>query len=157
MRERLVGLKLKLQRDLIIITKETGELQNRMASSTPVITPEKVVGVGKTLREKLYDGTSGASTGLRTAADGRSPSYRRGNSRQRVKICSGEMRRGWRRRNSAQSSFFCSRVARPKRFEPRTPRFVVCSYSFATVSRYTAYYYDKFRNYQFYYLFRTIA
>ena len=29
MRERLVGLKLKLQRDLIIITKETGEPSDR--------------------------------------------------------------------------------------------------------------------------------
>ena len=42
MRERLVGL--KLQRDQI--AKEIGELQNRMASSTPTITPEKVARVG---------------------------------------------------------------------------------------------------------------
>src|SRR6516162_6257244 len=33
-----------------------GELQNRMASSTPVITSEKVDRVGKLLRDKLYEG-----------------------------------------------------------------------------------------------------
>jgi hypothetical protein len=33
-----------------------GDLQNRMASSTPVIAPEKVIRVGKRLREKLYEG-----------------------------------------------------------------------------------------------------
>jgi site-specific DNA recombinase len=54
MRERLVGL--KLQRDQI--AKEIGELQNRMASATPAITPEKVVSVGKLLRDKLYEGSS---------------------------------------------------------------------------------------------------
>ena len=52
MRERLVAL--KLQRDRI--AKEMGELQNRMASSTPVITSEKVNRVGKLLRDKLYEG-----------------------------------------------------------------------------------------------------
>jgi site-specific DNA recombinase len=52
MRERLVGL--KLQRDQI--AKEIGELQNRMASSTPTITPEKVARVGGLLRDKLYQG-----------------------------------------------------------------------------------------------------
>ena len=52
MRERLVGL--KLQRDQT--AKEIGELQNRMASSTPTITPEKVARVGALLRDKLYQG-----------------------------------------------------------------------------------------------------
>ena len=52
MRERLVGL--KLQRDRI--AKEIGELQNRMASSTPTITPEKVARVGGLLRDKLFEG-----------------------------------------------------------------------------------------------------
>ena len=52
MRERLVTL--KLQRDRI--TKEIGELQNRMASSAPAITPEKVARVGGLLRNKLYEG-----------------------------------------------------------------------------------------------------
>jgi site-specific DNA recombinase len=52
MRERLVGL--KLQRDQI--AKEIGELQNRMASAMPLITPEKVGRVGKLLRDKLYEG-----------------------------------------------------------------------------------------------------
>ena len=52
MRERLVGL--KLQRDQI--AREIGELQNRMASSTPTITPEKVARVGGLLRDKLYEG-----------------------------------------------------------------------------------------------------
>jgi hypothetical protein len=51
MRERLVGL--KLQRDRI--AKEIGKLQNRMASSAPEITPEKVIRVGKLLRAKLYE------------------------------------------------------------------------------------------------------
>jgi site-specific DNA recombinase len=52
MRERLVGL--KLQRDQI--AKEIGELQNRMALSTPTITPDKVARVGGLLRDKLYHG-----------------------------------------------------------------------------------------------------
>ena len=52
MRERLVAL--KLQRDQM--AKEIGELQNRMASSTPTITPEKVTRVGLLLRDKLYEG-----------------------------------------------------------------------------------------------------
>ena len=52
MRERLVGL--KLQRDQI--AKEIGELQNRIASSTPMVTPEKVARVGGLLRDKLYEG-----------------------------------------------------------------------------------------------------
>jgi hypothetical protein len=47
MRERLVGL--KLQRDQI--AKEIGELQNRMASSSPTIIPEKVARVGALLRD----------------------------------------------------------------------------------------------------------
>jgi site-specific DNA recombinase len=54
MRQRLVGL--KLQRDLI--AKEIGELQNRMASASPTITPEKVARVGGLLRDKLYEGPS---------------------------------------------------------------------------------------------------
>ena len=52
MRERLVAL--KLQRDQI--AKEIAELQNRMTSTTPTITPEKVGRVGKLLRDKLYGG-----------------------------------------------------------------------------------------------------
>ena len=48
-------------------------------------------------------------------------------------------------------------LARPKRFELLTPRFVVCSYSFATVFRCTTHYHDKFINRQFYCFFRTIA
>ena len=51
MRERLVAL--KLQRDQI--AKEIGELQNRMASSTPTITPEKVARAGGLLRDKLHE------------------------------------------------------------------------------------------------------
>ena len=51
MRERLVAL--KLQRDQI--AKAIGELQNRMASSAPAITPEKVARVGGLLRDKLYE------------------------------------------------------------------------------------------------------
>jgi DNA invertase Pin-like site-specific DNA recombinase len=54
MRERLVAL--KLQRDRI--AKEIGELQKRMASSAPTITPEKVARVGGLLRDKLYDEAS---------------------------------------------------------------------------------------------------
>jgi len=54
MRERLIGL--KLQRDQI--SKEIEELQNRMASATPLITREKVVRVGKLLRDKLYEGSA---------------------------------------------------------------------------------------------------
>ena len=52
MRERLVAL--KIQRDRI--AKEIGGLQNRLASSTPTITPEKVARVGGLLRDKLYEG-----------------------------------------------------------------------------------------------------
>jgi DNA invertase Pin-like site-specific DNA recombinase len=52
LRERLVAL--KLQRDQI--AKLIGELQNRVASSTPTITPDKVVRVGRLLRDKLYEG-----------------------------------------------------------------------------------------------------
>ena len=52
MRERLVAL--KLQRDQI--AKEIAELQNRMTSTTPTITPEKVGRIGKLLRDKLYGG-----------------------------------------------------------------------------------------------------
>jgi site-specific DNA recombinase len=54
MRERLVGL--KLQRDQI--AKEIGELQNRVASSSPTITSEKIARVGALLRDKLYEGPS---------------------------------------------------------------------------------------------------
>jgi site-specific DNA recombinase len=53
MRERLVAL--KIQRDRI--AKEIGELQNRLAASTPTITPEKVARVGGLLRDKLYEGS----------------------------------------------------------------------------------------------------
>jgi site-specific DNA recombinase len=52
MRERLVAL--KIQRDRI--AKEIGELQNRMASCAPAITPQKVALVGELLRDKLYEG-----------------------------------------------------------------------------------------------------
>jgi site-specific DNA recombinase len=52
MRERLVAL--KLQRDQV--AKEIGELQNRLASPTPRITPEKVARIGGLLRDKLYEG-----------------------------------------------------------------------------------------------------
>jgi site-specific DNA recombinase len=54
MRERFVAL--KLQRDRI--AKEIGDLQNRMAGSTPTITPEKVARIGGLLRDKLYEGPS---------------------------------------------------------------------------------------------------
>jgi site-specific DNA recombinase len=54
MRERLVGL--KLQRDQI--AKEIAELQNRMASAKPTITPEKIARISQLLRSKLYDGPS---------------------------------------------------------------------------------------------------
>jgi site-specific DNA recombinase len=53
MRERLIAL--KLQRDQI--AKEIGELQNRMASSAPAITPERVARIGVLLRDKLYEGS----------------------------------------------------------------------------------------------------
>jgi site-specific DNA recombinase len=69
MRERLVAL--KLQRDQV--AKEIGELQNRLASSTPRITPEKVARVGGLLRDKLYEGPPGVPAGLRPPAHGRSP------------------------------------------------------------------------------------
>jgi site-specific DNA recombinase len=49
-RERLVAL--KLQRDQI--AREIGELQNRIGSSTPTITPEKVTRIGGLLRDKFY-------------------------------------------------------------------------------------------------------
>jgi hypothetical protein len=52
MRERLVALKLQREQ----MAKEIGELQNRMASSTPTITPEKVTRVGGLLRDKLHEG-----------------------------------------------------------------------------------------------------
>jgi site-specific DNA recombinase len=52
MRERLVAL--KLQRDQM--ARAIGELQVRMASTTPTITPEKVGRVSKLLRDKLYGG-----------------------------------------------------------------------------------------------------
>jgi site-specific DNA recombinase len=50
MRERLVAL--KLQRDQI--AREIGELQHRMASSAPTITPEKVDRAGGLLRNGSY-------------------------------------------------------------------------------------------------------
>jgi site-specific DNA recombinase len=52
MRERLVGL--KRQRDQI--AKDIAELQNRMTSAKPTITPEKIARVGQLLRSKLYEG-----------------------------------------------------------------------------------------------------
>ena len=119
MRERLVAL--KLQRDQI--AKEIGELQNRMASSTPTITPEKVARVGGLLRDKLYEGP---------------PEFRQAYARllmDEVRVTDEEIRisgsksvlarcaarRG--RRTRAQSSLFCSGVARPTGFEPVTSAF----------------------------------
>jgi site-specific DNA recombinase len=52
MRERLVTL--KLQRDRI--AKEIGELQNRMTSCAPAITPQKVARLGGVPRDKFYEG-----------------------------------------------------------------------------------------------------
>jgi site-specific DNA recombinase len=54
MRERLVAL--KFQRDQT--AREIGELQQRMASSAPMITPEKVARAGDLLRNKLHKGPS---------------------------------------------------------------------------------------------------
>jgi DNA invertase Pin-like site-specific DNA recombinase len=74
---------------------------------------------GQTLRR-----AAGVSAGLRPAVDGGSSSDRRGNPHPRAKIRSGEMRRGRHRRTRAQSSLFCSGVARQKGFELLAPRFV---------------------------------
>ncbi len=52
LRERLVGL--KLQRDEI--AKDIGDLQKRMSSAEPIITPEKIGRVSVLLRDKLYNG-----------------------------------------------------------------------------------------------------
>lgn len=52
MRERLVALKLKRDQ----IARAIAELQDRMASSTPTITPDKVARIGVLLRDKLYEG-----------------------------------------------------------------------------------------------------
>ena len=114
MRERLVAL--KLQRDQI--AKEIGELQNRMTSTTPTITPEKVARVGGLLRDKLYEGP---------------PEFRQAYARllmEEVRVTDEEIRISGlksvlarcaaegRGRTCAQSSLFCSGVARPTGFEP---------------------------------------
>jgi site-specific DNA recombinase len=113
MRERLVGL--KLQRGQI--AKEIGELQNRMASSTPTITPEKVARVGGLLRDKLYEGPPEFRQAYARLLDGPSPGHRRGDPHQRPEIRTGEMCGGSGRRTRAKSSLFCSGVASPTRFE----------------------------------------
>ena len=51
-RERLTGL--KLQRDEI--AREAADLQKRMASGEPRVTPEKVARLAVLLRNKLYEG-----------------------------------------------------------------------------------------------------
>ncbi|WP_407925580.1 recombinase zinc beta ribbon domain-containing protein [Geminicoccus flavidas] len=52
LRERLVNL--RFRRDEL--TKEIGDLQRRLASAEPAITPEKVVRLAVLLRDKLYVG-----------------------------------------------------------------------------------------------------
>ena len=51
-RERLTGL--KLQRDEI--AREAADLQKRMATGEPRVTPEKVARLAVLLRNKLYEG-----------------------------------------------------------------------------------------------------
>jgi len=52
LRERLTGL--KLQRDEI--AREAADLQKRMATGEPRVTPEKVARLAVLLRNKLYEG-----------------------------------------------------------------------------------------------------
>ena len=52
LRERLVAL--KLQRDEI--SKEIADLQKRLTSAAPVVTPEKISKVAILLRDRLYNG-----------------------------------------------------------------------------------------------------
>jgi Recombinase zinc beta ribbon domain len=120
MRERLVTL--KLQRDQI--AKEIGELQNRMASSVPSLTPEKVARIGGLLRDKLYEGPAEFRQAYaRLLMDEVRVTD---NPHQRTEIGSREVRGKRGSRTRAESSLFCSRVARPKRFELPTPRFIDC-------------------------------
>ena len=153
MRERLVAL--RLQRDQN--AEEIGELQNRMASLAPTITPEKVARVGGLLRDKLYEGP---------------PEFRQAYARlllDEVLVSDEEIRISGSKSILARCATqgvaesmpkvlsFCSGVARPKRFELLTPRFVVCSYSFAMVFHRAKHYYNASRNCQFHCLFRMIA
>jgi site-specific DNA recombinase len=107
MRERLVAL--KLQRDQF--AKKIGELQKRMASSAPTITPEKVARVGGLLRDKLYDEASEFRQLYARLLLDEVRVTDEENSHQRPEICSGEVRRGGIRRSCG--SLFCSGVARP--------------------------------------------
>ena len=124
MRERLVTL--KLQRDQI--AKEIADLQERMASSTPTITTEKGRPDRWPATRQALQRARRVPPSLRPIAPGRSPDHRPGNPHQRAQVHPGKMRRRRERRTRAESSLFCSRVARPERFELPTPRFVVwCS------------------------------
>ena len=94
-----------------------------MASSTPTITPEKVARVGGLLRDKLYEGP---------------PEFRQAYARllmEEVRVTDEEIRISGSKsvlakcaaegvgRTRAQSSLFCSGVARPKGFEPLASAF----------------------------------
>ena len=126
MRERLVAL--KLQRDQI--AREIGELQNRMASSAPTITPERVARIGGPLRKRLYEGP---------------PELRQASARlllDEVRVTDEEIRISGPKSVLASCAAegtveplpkvlsLCSRLARPTGFEPvasafggkRTPR-----------------------------------
>jgi hypothetical protein len=113
MRERLVAL--KLQRDQV--AKEIGELQNRLASPTPRITPEKVARIGGCCVTNSMKGPRSSGRPTPACSWTKSRCHRRGDPHQRVKIRSGEVRSRRGRRSGAQSSLFYSGVARPMRFE----------------------------------------
>jgi site-specific DNA recombinase len=54
LRERLIGL--KLQRDET--AKDIGDVQKRLSSAEPIITPEKINRIALLLRDKLHNGPS---------------------------------------------------------------------------------------------------
>ena len=119
LKERLLGL--KLQRDEL--TTEIDDLQHRIASGEPEITPEKVKQFALLMHEKLVNGT---------------PEFRQAYARllmREVMVKDREIRitgskaalvratGAWK--YAACGSLFCSGMAHRERFELSTPRFVV--------------------------------
>ncbi len=124
LREKLVGL--KFRRDEL--AREVADLSRRMASDEPTITPEKVERLGLLLRDKLQHGSAElrqtyARLVIGEVTAGEREIWISGSKAVLARCASRAAGR------SPVSDFLdCSGMARPKGFEPLTPRFVVwCS------------------------------
>ena len=114
LRERLISL--KVQRDER--AKDAADLQRRMSSGKPQITPEKIDRLSILLRDKLHHGEPEFRQAYARLImdevivdDGENP-------HQRLEGDPGPMRCGRGHPSCACSSLFCSGVAHPTGFEP---------------------------------------